>query len=107
MPERRAKPRFSFQQPVLIRMRGEAGWLEFQGITQNASTIGVLLTTYSTIPVGSDVDLTVTMPHDVRVSCSGRVIRMEPNAEQGRMAVAVHCTTPFDELMVNRSSVTP
>jgi hypothetical protein len=98
MLERRAKSRFSFRQPVLIRIRGEAGWLEFQGITENASTFGVLLTAYSPIPVGSDVDLTVAMPHDVRVSCSGRVIRVQPSAEEGRIGVAVQCTTPFDEL---------
>jgi phage tail sheath protein FI len=102
MPEQRAKARFSFQQPVLMKVRGEAGWTELQGITENASTVGVFLTTYSPVTVGSDVDLTVAMPHDVRVSCSGRVIRVEPRTEEGKIGVAVQCATPFNELPIAR-----
>jgi len=102
MLERRAKSRFSFQQPVSIRVRVETGWLELQGITQNASMDGVQLTAYPAIPIGSDVKLTVAMPHDVSVSCSGKVIQVEPRPEEGRMGVVVQCTKPFDELLVNR-----
>jgi len=100
MPERRSKPRFSFQQPVLIRLQGESGSdNEFQGITENASTAGMFLTTYSAIPVGAPVDLTVAMPFDVRVSCQGKVVRVEPGVEEGKIGIAVQCTVPFAETM--------
>ena len=102
MLERRAKSRFSFLQPVSIKVRGETGWLELQGITLNASTDGVLLNAYSAIPIGSDVKLTVAMPHDVSLSCLGKVIRVEAHPEEGRVGVVVQCTKPFDELLVNR-----
>jgi hypothetical protein len=103
MLEQRVKPRFSFQQPVVIRVRSESGWREFQGITQNASAVGVFFITYSLIPVGSDVDLTVAMPHDVRVSAHGKVVRVEPRADEGKIGIAVQCSAPFDELLVSRN----
>src|SRR5882757_878601 len=100
----RRNPRFAFQQPVLIRLQGESGWRELQGITENASTEGIFLTTYSKISVGSEVNLTVAMPHDVRVTCHGKVIRVEPHTDEGKVGVAVRCAAPFAEMPVNRPS---
>ena len=104
MLEQRLKPRFSFQQPVLIRLRGESGRREVQGITENASAVGIFFVTYSAIPVGSDVDLTVSMPHDVRVFAHGKVVRVEPRADEGKIGIAVQCSAPFDELLVSRNA---
>jgi len=101
MPDRRSKPRFSFQQPVLIRLQGEPGRREFQGITENASTEGVFLTTYSPIPVGSEVGLTIALPYDVRACCEGKVVRVEQGATEGKIGIAVHCTIPFSEALLS------
>ena len=103
MPERRSKPRFAFQQPVLIRLESESD--QFQGITENASTVGVFLTTYSAVPLNSEVDLTIAMPYDVRVSCQGKVVRVEPGAEEGKIGIAVQCTVPFAEELLNRGKL--
>lgn len=104
MLERRARPRFSLHQPVSIKMRGEINTPQLQGVTLNVSLDAVLLTAYSSISVGSDVELTLALPHEVGVSCTGKVIRVEPNPEEGKTGVVVRCDKPFDELIVNRKS---
>jgi len=102
MPERRSKPRFAFHQPVLIRVESECGCDQLQGITENASLDGVFFTTYSAIPLGSEVGLIVAMPYDVKVSCQGKVVRVEPGAEEGKIGIAVQCTVPFAETLLSQ-----
>ena len=103
MPERRSKPRFAFHQPVLIRVESECGCDQLQGITENASLDGVFFTTYSAIPLGSEVGLTVAMPYDVKVSCQGKVVRVEPGAEEGKIGIAVQCSVPFAETLLSNA----
>ena len=102
--EERRHPRFSFQQPVLIKLQAESGWHELQGITENVSTEGIFLTTYSLLSVGAEVDLTLALPHNVRVTCHGQVMRVEPHVDEGKVRVAVRCASPFAEMPISRSA---
>ncbi len=96
MHERRNKLRFPFQQPVVLRLREEEKWREIHGIVENASETGILLITESEIRQGAEVEVTIAMPHNVRMSAPGTVNRVD-RRPHGQIAVAVKCHRPFSE----------
>jgi hypothetical protein len=65
------------------------------GQTENISAAGVYLWVDGGLEVGSSTEFEITIPgetvgseKDVRLHCQGRVVRCDPNLEQGRSGVA-------------------
>ncbi len=96
MQERRERQRFSFQQPAILRFCAEDIWREARGIVENASEMGALLLTGSDVPPGIEGEVTIEMPHQVRVWAPGSIVRVE-GRPHGKLAVAVQCQRAFSE----------
>jgi len=82
--------RFPIKLPIWVKSATGARVSE----TQNISANGVLFEIDSAMPVGSNVDFTISLPAevvgaatDVRVDCRGRVVRSSEDA--GRRGVGV------------------
>ncbi len=82
--------RFPIKLPISVKSESGARISE----TQNISANGVLFEIDSSMPVGSSVDFTISLPaevvgamSDVRVDCRGRVVRS--SEEEGRRGVGV------------------
>ena len=82
--------RFPIRLPISVKSESGARVSE----TQNISANGVLFEMDSSMPVGSRVDFTISLPaeivgaaSDVRVDCRGRVVRS--TEEAGRRGVGV------------------
>jgi hypothetical protein len=64
------------------------------GSTENISAAGVYLLVDGKLEVGSSVEFEISIPgesiggKDVSLHCHGRVIRCDPNQDQGRSGVA-------------------
>jgi hypothetical protein len=65
------------------------------GSTANISAAGVYLWVDSELEVGSSIEFEMTIPRDsiaagsdVRLHCNGRVVRCDPNGEDGHTGVA-------------------
>jgi hypothetical protein len=78
--EHRSMRRFAMQLPVQVRVQG----LETVAITRDVSAKGVyILTDLEGFSSDSPIDFTLTLPPEItmtqaiRVSCSGRVVRVE------------------------------
>src|SRR5579864_5169796 len=94
MQERRSKRRFEFKQQAVFKVREAGKWSEFQSITENVSGTGVLVLVDSSVPATVDADVTVEIQDSnlpVRLSCVGKVVRVEPSLQIGRSVVAVRC----------------
>jgi PilZ domain len=78
--ERRAGQRFPFLLPVFVRDLSSG--VEARGFTQDISSRGVFFFTDATFAEGSAIELTLNMPSevtlgdDMRVRCSGSVLRV-------------------------------
>jgi hypothetical protein len=77
----RCAVRFPLQLPVLVRGKDKAD----EGVTQDISAGGVLMTCGEEYPVGSTIQFSICMParslgspNDVHVECTGRVVRSSP-----------------------------
>lgn len=82
--------RFPIRLPISVKSESGARVTE----TQNISANGVLFEMDSSMPIGSRVDFTISLPAevvgaatDVRVDCRGRVVRS--TEEAGRRGVGV------------------
>jgi hypothetical protein len=82
--------RFPIKLPISVKSESGARVTE----TQNISANGVLFEMDSSMPIGSRVDFTISLPAevvgaatDVRVDCRGRVVRS--TEEAGRRGVGV------------------
>jgi hypothetical protein len=98
MVERRRAPRFTFRQPVLLKIQQDHSWREVKGVTQNTSAVGVYLTTDAPVAVGAEVEVAITMPHGIQACTSGRVVRVIGPLNDGKIELAVECTRPFSEV---------
>lgn len=104
--ERRGRPRFVLQLPVMLKVR-EDGTHEIHGTTENVSLSGVLLSTDSDVPLEARVELTMaftqssTPPCKLRMSNSGRVVRVEARSE-GKYGIAIECDYPFEDVTAIR-----
>jgi hypothetical protein len=94
--EQRKDRRFPIQQPVDIKIHGEDGWRNVDGITKNASASGVFLLADSPIPLGAKVELTIILTARVKVHSPGKVVRVTPSGD--KIGIAVACDRPFTEL---------
>lgn len=89
-PDMQSAMRFPIKLPISVKSGAGASVTE----TQNISANGVFFEMDSAMPVGSQVDFTISLPAevvgaalDVRVDCRGRVVRSAEEA--GRRGVGV------------------
>jgi hypothetical protein len=84
------------------------GKREIHGTTENVSLIGVLMSTDTDISPGTHVELVMaivqpaTPPYKLRLSNSGRVVRVEMRTENS-YAIAIECDQPFEEVTSSQS----
>ena len=89
--ERRASHRLEVNLPLAVQFNGQT----FAGFTQDMSGRGVFFYTEATPPVGSVVELLLTMPSEItlgesmRVRCRGHVLRTSSTNPARRNGVAV------------------
>ena len=90
--EKRAVRRFALQIPVSVA-RTDSNFNESAQI-RDVSARGISLYLDAPIEQGSPIGFTLTLPPEItltesiRVQCKGRVVRIENEAPQGKMAVA-------------------
>jgi len=91
--EKRAARRFALRIPVAIARGEDTNYGESAEI-RDVSARGISLYLDSPIEQGSPIGFTLTLPPEItltesiRVQCKGRVVRVEDNTAQGKMAVA-------------------
>jgi hypothetical protein len=91
--EKRAARRFALRIPVSVARDQDTKYSESAEI-RDVSARGVCLYLDSPIEQGSPIGFTLTLPAEItltesiRVQCKGRVVRIEDNAAEGKMAVA-------------------
>ena len=91
--EKRAARRFALRIPVSVA-RGEGTNYGESAEIRDVSARGISLYLDSPIEQGSPIGFTLTLPPEItltesiRVQCKGRVVRIEDNSVEGKMAVA-------------------
>jgi len=91
--EKRAARRFALRIPVAVA-RGENPEYDESAEIRDVSARGICLYLDAPIAQGSPLGFTLTLPPEItltegiRVQCKGRVVRVENNALDGKMAVA-------------------
>jgi hypothetical protein len=91
--EKRAARRFALRLPVSVA-RGENTNFGESAEIRDVSARGISLYLDSPIEQGSPIGFTLTLPPEItltesiRVQCKGRVVRIEDNSVEGKMAVA-------------------
>jgi hypothetical protein len=91
--EKRAARRFALRIPVAVARGEDTNYAETAEI-RDVSARGISLYLDSPIEQGSPIGFTLTLPPEItltesiRVQCKGRVVRIEDNAAEGKMAVA-------------------
>jgi hypothetical protein len=91
--EKRAARRFALRIPVAVARGEETNYGESAEI-RDVSARGISLFLDSPIEQGSPIGFTLTLPPEItltesiRVQCKGRVVRIEDQSTEGKMAVA-------------------
>ena len=91
--DKRAARRFALRIPVSVARAEDTKYSESAEI-RDVSARGICLYLDSPIEQGSPIGFTLTLPPEItltesiRVQCKGRVVRIEGNAAEGKMAVA-------------------
>lgn len=92
--EKRSTRRFGFNLPVMVKRLG-GGIRELQGYTRDVSSRGAFVYLSSEAEEGTTIEFVMTLPAEVtmadpiRVSCSGRVLRVERSDKKQGIAVAI------------------
>jgi hypothetical protein len=92
--EKRSARRFSFNLPVSVKKLG-GGLRQLQGYTRDVSSRGAFVYLSSEAEEGTMIEFEMTLPAEVtmadpiRVSCSGRVLRVERSERKQGIAVAI------------------
>jgi hypothetical protein len=91
--DKRATRRFSLRLPVSVTY-SEDGAQEKSAQTRDVSARGICFYVDSAISPGSAIEFTLTLPPEItltesiRVRCKGKVVRVEQNATDEKVAVA-------------------
>ena len=91
--EKRAARRFALRIPVAVVRSGDPNHDEPAQI-RDVSARGICFYLDSPIEHGSPIEFTLTLPPEImltesiRVQCKGRVVRVEGETPEGKMAVA-------------------
>jgi hypothetical protein len=92
--EKRSTRRFSFNLPISVRRLG-GGVRQLQGYTRDVSSRGAFVYLSSEAEEGTAIEFEMMLPAEVtlsdpvRVSCSGRVLRVERSDKKQGVAVAI------------------
>jgi PilZ domain len=92
--EKRSTRRFSFNLPVMVKSLG-GGVRELQGYTRDVSSRGAFVYLSSEAEEDTTIEFVMTLPAEVtmaepiRVSCSGRVLRVERSDKKQGIAVVI------------------
>jgi hypothetical protein len=90
--DRREARRFTMTLPLRV-LPGETHGPELQAQTRDVSYRGLYFLVDADFETGNDIDFVITLPHqvtqagDVRIRCSGQVVRVEPS-DSGRRGIA-------------------
>jgi hypothetical protein len=93
MPERRAMRRFDMRLPAAVKIASGNGE-ELPTETHNVSARGVFFYLNRQLPVGDNIDVTLTFPphvtltEKVRVRFNARVVRVEDGTPGDRVGIA-------------------
>jgi len=91
--EKRATRRFALRLPVAVTYT-ESGEQEKTAQTRDVSARGICFYVDSAIATGSGIEFTLTLPPEItltesiRVHCKGKVVRVDDNTTEGKVAVA-------------------
>jgi hypothetical protein len=91
--EKRATRRFALRLPVSVNY-DTAGAHDKAAQTRDVSARGICFYVDSAIQAGSPIEFTLTLPPEItltesiHVRCKGRVVRVDDNSNNGKMAVA-------------------
>jgi PilZ domain-containing protein len=93
-PLRRREPRYDLRLPVSVSLRSNVPG-EFMAVSENISAHGILLSTETAIPEGSNIKLLValrspTPSRNTYLTAAGRVLRLERRGSGG-FIMAVCC----------------
>lgn len=100
MEERRRSPRFRILQPAVVTIQldqtGEMSPPE-NALVHNVAANGVLVLAKRGIAMGTLVEVTIFLPHELRTSCAGKVVRVIDSTADGSVGLGIECTRPFAE----------
>ena len=91
--DHRSTRRFALQLPVTVRFP-EPEARDVDARTKDVSARGVFFYLETPLAEGTSLDFTLTLPPEIiltdsiRVRCKGKVVRVEPNAGDGRVGIA-------------------
>ena len=91
--EKRGTRRFALRLPVAVVV-SEEGSGEKSAQTRDVSARGICFYVDSAIAAGSAIEFTLTLPPEItltesiRVSCKGKVVRVDDGTTDGKVAVA-------------------
>lgn len=92
--ERRKKRRFALRQTVVLKLHKDDQWIECRGITENVSEIGtlIILRSFDCPVIGCEVAVQIIdSAYPVRLSCRGKVTRVERRFGGETVAIAIRC----------------
>jgi PilZ domain-containing protein len=93
-PEKRSTRRFSLDLPISVRFL-DNGQRELAGHTRDVSSRGVFMYLDAEISEGAPIEFVMTLPPEItlsdpiRVSCAGRVLRVDKTGHEQGVAVAI------------------
>jgi len=88
--EQRTTRRFSLRLPVVVRCEDS----EKPAHTRDVSARGICFDVDGNVGEGAEIEFTLTLPSEVtltesiRVRCQGKVVRVQPGVEDGRLGIA-------------------
>jgi len=96
----RKYPRFRLRQPAQVAVQGDPGFSAIPTVTENISRGGVLVAAASSIPLGAKVLMVLSLQAEptaqpIKIACEGHVVRIEPRASTGAVAMAVEFAEPL------------
>jgi PilZ domain-containing protein len=95
--DRRGSRRYSMELPLTVKHAGTNGTIERQGKTRDVSFKGLYFWSDAELTAGSEIEFTLTLPKevtqaaDVKIKCTGHIVRVEPsNGNRGIAAQIEH-----------------
>ena len=102
-PRERRYRRFDLQFPVHLSFSSRGTVHELEAISRNVSIGGLLLRSKDSLPLHTQVSLTMEVqgpqwPRSVQLQSNGEVVRVEPLESGEGFAIAVECKHPITEM---------
>ena len=93
-PEKRNTRRFSLDLPISVKFL-DNGKRELAGHTRDVSSRGVFMYLDTEITAGAPIEFVMTLPPEItlsesiRVRCTGKILRVDNEAQEQGLAVAI------------------